>query len=155
MLGQEQGHSPQGGKQPDTAKTNINKCHFKPEYLVAASVINFNLTASFIPHTAWKAVIALYRGSAEIRGSCNDLMLALLWMKRWGKRGREHISPLGSLEAAVMKLFAAIFNLSSYTFSDGWRRSGTRQKYLAQTSQLFACFRASLWSFSFLMSFPI
>ena len=56
------------------------------------------------------------------------------------KGGRDHVSPLGSLEAAAMKLSAAVCNLSSYTVSDGWRGGGGgggggeggRQKYLAQ-----------------------
>lgn len=43
-------------------------------------------------------------------------------MKRWRKRVRDHVSPLGSLEAAAMKLSAAVCNLLSYTVSDRWRR---------------------------------
>ena len=35
------------------------------------------------------------------------------------ERGRDPVSPLGSLEAAAMKLSAAVCNLSSYTVSDG------------------------------------
>ena len=56
------------------------------------------------------------------------------------ERGRNHVSPLGSWEAAAMKLSAAVCNLSSYTDSDGWEGrgggggegGGGRQKYLAQ-----------------------
>lgn len=50
------------------------------------------------------------------------------------EKGRDHVSPLGSLEAAAMKLSAAVCNLSSYTVSDRWKRrgGGGGQKYLAQ-----------------------
>lgn len=65
-------------------------------------------------------------------------MWALDWIKRWRKRGGDHVSPLGSLEAAAMKLSAAVCNLSSYTASNGWAGGGERgggggrrQKYLA------------------------
>lgn len=47
--------------------------------------------------------------------------------------GRDHVSPLGSLEAAAMKLSAAVCNRSSYTVPDGWKGGGgIRQKYWAQ-----------------------
>lgn len=58
----------------------------------------------------------------------------LLWTERWRKR-EVRGSPLGSLEAAEMKLSAAVCNLCSYTVSDRWRGGGGgggRQKYLAQ-----------------------
>lgn len=58
-------------------------------------------------------------------------MWAFVWKEM--KEG-EPFSPLGSLEAAAMKLSAAVCNLSTYSVSDGWREAegGGRQKYLAQ-----------------------
>ena len=54
--------------------------------------------------------------------------------------GRDHVSPLGSLEAAAMKLSAAVCNLFSYTVADRWKGGGggdgggggRRKKYLVQ-----------------------
>lgn len=61
-------------------------------------------------------------------------------MKRWrGREGRgRHVSPLGILEAAAVKLSAAsVCNLSSYTVANRWEErrgggggGGGRQKYL-------------------------
>lgn len=53
-------------------------------------------------------------------------------MKKMVERRRNHVSPLGSLEAAAMNLSAAARNLVSYTVSDGWKEGGGRQKDLVQ-----------------------
>lgn len=40
----------------------------------------------------------------------------------------EPFSPLGSLEAAAMKLSAAVCNLFTYSVSDGWRGGAGREE---------------------------
>ena len=75
--------------------------------------------------------------------------------------GRDHVSPLGSLEAAAMKLSAAACNLSSYTVSDRWKGGGggegggggRRKKYLAQYI-LVKCMLQGIILKSLISTFP-
>lgn len=157
---------PHGGKQPDTANKTKQKNRQRTK-IVNLDYLNLIYYLSNLDYYCFSASMlesaqpdcCLYSAhnlkgcnnetsllqSPEIRGSRNDLLWALLWMKRGRKKGgSDHVSPLGSLEAAAMKLSAALCNLSSYTVSDGWRGGGERgggggrrrQKHLAQNSPL-------------------
>lgn len=77
-----------------------------------------------------KGVKQLIKESQRHKSS-NVLTWGFVWREM--KEG-EPFSPLGSLEAAAMKLSAAVCNLFTYSVSDGWSggEGGGRQKYLAQ-----------------------